>query len=85
MASDTFVKGELRPGDFRIVCDRSGFNGWASETVIEWNGLRVLRRFSEQRHPQDFVRAIPDNQSVQNPRPVQPDTFITTPVRPEDL
>ena len=85
MASNTGFHGEQRPGDYRVVCDRSGFDCWASETVIEWNGLRVLARFSEQRHPQDFVRAVPDNQTVPNPRPVQPYTFIETPVRPEDL
>lgn len=85
MASDNRFIGEQRPGDYRVVCDRSGFNCWASETVIEWNGLRVLERFSEQRHPQDFIKAVPDNQTVPNPRPVQPDTFIETRVLPEDL
>lgn len=79
------MKGEQRIGDFRVVCDRSGFDCWASETIIEWTGLRVLKRFAEERHPQDFVRAVKDDQTVPNPRPVQPYTFIETPVTPEDL
>lgn len=79
------MKGEQRVGDWLCVCDVSGFNCWASDTVIQWNGLRVLKRFAEPRQPQDFVRAILDDQTVPNPRPVQPDTFITTRITAEDL
>ena len=79
------MKNEQRIGDFLCICDRSGFKCWASETTIEWNGLRVLKRFSEPRHPQDFVRAVRDDQTVSNPRPEQPDVFITTPITPGDL
>lgn len=76
---------EQRIGDWRFVCDISGFDGWASDSVIQWNGLRVLKRFAEDRQPQDFVKAVRDDQTVRNPRPVQPYVFITTPVTPEDL
>jgi hypothetical protein len=60
------------PGDWRVVCDASGFDCWASETVLQWNGLRVLHRFAEQRHPQDMLKAVPDRQAVPWTRPVQP-------------
>lgn len=71
------MTGEQRPGDHRVICDRSGFKCWASETVIEWNGLRVLKRFADgSRHPQDFVRGVKDDQSVRNPRPEGADVFL---------
>lgn len=76
---------EQRVGDWRFVCDISGFDGWASDSVIQWNGLRVLKRFAEERQPQDFVKAVRDDQTVSNPRPVQPYVFITERVTPEDL
>ena len=72
-------------GDWLAICDLSGFECKASETVLRWDGLRVLRRFSEERQPQDFVRGVKDNPSVPWTRPETPDAFITTPVRPEDL
>jgi hypothetical protein len=72
-------------GDYRVICDRSGFKCWASETVVEWNGLRVLRRFSEARHPQDFVRATPDDVRVSNPRPEAADSFLSSTVTAADL
>lgn len=73
------MNGEARPGDYRTICDLSGFKCWASETVMRWDGLRVHRRFigSEQsRHPQDLVRAVKDDQTVPNPRPEASDTFL---------
>lgn len=76
---------EQRPGDYRVICDRSGFKCWASDTVIEWNGLRVLRRFSEARHPQDLITSIPDNGAVKNARPETADVFLPSPVLASDL
>lgn len=71
--------------DWKVICDLSGFEVMASETVKRWDGLRVIRRFNEPRQPQDFVRGVRDNPAVPWTRPEQPDQFITEPVRPEDL
>ena len=72
--------------DWRVICDRSGFKCWASETVLEWNGLRVLKRFAEARHPQDFVRGVKDDPSVPWARPEVTDTFLAPgDVTPDDL
>jgi hypothetical protein len=60
---------KLRPGDFWRICDRSGFRTPASKTTKEWNGLIVRDDLAEARHPQDFVRGIPDNMKVPDPRP----------------
>jgi hypothetical protein len=71
--------GEQRIGDHKVVCDFSGFVCWASETVMTWNKLRVHRRFvgeEQSRHPQEFVRARADNQSVKNPRGEASDVFL---------
>ena len=51
-------------GDHLVQCDYSGFVCHASETRMTWDGWRVLKRFWEPRHPQDFVRVTPDNPSV---------------------
>lgn len=73
------------PGDFRVICDRSGRKVWASETVLQWNGLRVLRRFSDQQHPQEFASAVRESASVRDPRPEAADNFLSAPVLPGDL
>lgn len=67
------------PGDFRVICDYSGFKCWASETVKTWNGFRVLRRFAGEetsRHPQDLVRPVREDTRVPNARPEATDTFL---------
>lgn len=82
-------RGEQRIGDHLVICDRSGFKVWASETVMTWDGLRVSRRFVGEeatRHPQDFVRGVKDDQSVKNPRPEPTDVFLSPgDVTPADL
>lgn len=74
------------PGDWNVVCDASGFECKASETVLTWDGLRVLRRFADKRNPQDFVRGVVDRQAVPWARPEPPDVFLEPgQVTPEDL
>jgi hypothetical protein len=64
-----------RPGDHKIVCDRTGFTVWASETTREWTGAVVRGGSYEPRHPQDFVRAKRDQQAVPDPRPPEIERF----------
>ncbi len=63
-------------GDWNTICDISGFKCKASETVLRWDGLRVLARFSEERQPQDFVRGVRDNPAVPWVRPEQDNDFL---------
>jgi hypothetical protein len=65
-----------RDGDHLVVCDRSGFTVWASETVREWNGLIVHKRFYEARHPQDYLRARRENLTIPDARPEPTAIFI---------
>ncbi len=64
------------PGDPWAICDRSGFKVRRSNTVKEWNGLVVDRRFSEDRHPQDFVRSVPERRPFPDSRPDSEPVFL---------
>lgn len=46
----------FKPGDYLVICDRSGEKAFRSECVKEWNGLIVKREYAEQRHPLDLQR-----------------------------
>lgn len=73
-------------GDYNVICDRSGFKCKASDTKLEWNGLRVHKDFWEERQPQDKIRAFKDEQAVPYPRPDTTPVFVTTnQVKAEDL
>lgn len=67
---------KLAPGDWYVWCQRTGFKVPASETVREWNGLRVWNRVAEDRHPQDFVRGVTENNSVPFGNPKPADRFL---------
>ena len=75
MALDIFVLG-----DFNRICDRCGFKYKASDTRKEWTGLIVCDRCWEERHPQEFVRGIPDKQAAPEPRPEAADNFSLEPI-----
>lgn len=76
---------EARLGDFRVICDRSGFKCWASETVIEeGTRLRVRRDFADQRNPQDFPVKVREGGSVRNARPEGEDSYPAR-ITPADL
>lgn len=64
------------PGDFYRLCDRTGFKVRAGKTRKEWNGRIIRNQSWEERHPQDFVRGVPDPQVAPDPRPRQVDQFI---------
>lgn len=66
------------PGDFWRICDRTGKKVRASQTRKEWNGLIVRERSWEPRNQQDLVRGRIDPQAVPEPRPRQPNVFIST-------
>lgn len=66
-----------RPGDYWMVCDICGFDYRRSQMKQRWDGLWVCGADWEPRHPQDFVKGVPDRQ---NPPVVRPavDTETTT-------
>jgi hypothetical protein len=59
-----------KPGDWNVICDRCGRKRLASELRYNWQNLFVCADTCwEVRHPQDFVKAIPDYQAVPIARP----------------
>lgn len=73
-------------GSYNVICDRCGFKKKRGEVKLEWDNLLVCKDTCwEIRQPQDFVRGVPDPQTVPIARPEAPDQFITSPVLPEDL
>lgn len=72
MADDLHFVG----GEFYRICDRTGFKVRAPHTSEEWTGRIIRNRSWEERQPQDYVRGVPDDQTVPEPRPRQADASI---------
>ena len=53
-----------KPGDWNAVCSMCGAKRKASQLVLNWQGQYRCPEHNEPRQPQDFVRAVPDVQSV---------------------
>lgn len=51
-------------GDWNAACWRCGAKRKASTMRRQWQGYYVCPEHWEPRHPQDFVRGVPDNPSV---------------------
>ena len=63
-------------GDWNAVCDECGRRFRASQLRKRWDGLMVCPQDFEVRHPQEFVRAKPDVQTVPWTRPEPTAAFI---------
>ncbi len=65
---------ELKYHSYNVQCDRCGFKVKREHVKMEWTGLLVcdatINNCWEPRNAQDFVRGVPDRQSVV---PVRPD------------
>lgn len=74
------------PGAHNVICDRTGFKVKSNRVQKEWTGQTVRSVSFETRHPQDFVRAIADKQTVNDPNPEAEDVFVSVnQVTPESL
>lgn len=59
------------PGDWWVICERCGFKYRQSQMKKEWTGLLVCAKNCwEPRHPQDFLRSVPEKQP--NPEYINP-------------
>ena len=58
-----------KKGDWKVVCDVCGQRYLASALRKRWDGLMVCNKDYETRHPQEFVRARTDTQTVPWTRP----------------
>ena len=80
------VPVDYQPGGTWAICDRCGFKYRLNELRKEWTGLMVCSadfdpRPAEMSPPNLYPEGVPRRDA----RPEQPDSFIVTPVRPEDL
>lgn len=65
-----------RPRTWAVICDRCGFRFHSDELKKEWTGLMVCHECWEPRHPQDFVRAVPEHITPPWVRPEGEDDFL---------
>ena len=67
------------PGAHNKQCDRTGKKVKSTEVKREWNNLMVRTKSWLPRQPLDFLRAIKDDQHVDDPRPwPTTDKFLTS-------
>lgn len=71
-------------GDYNAICDICGFKYKASELKLDWKNAFSCPECWEPRHPQDFLRGVPDKQFVPIARPEGPDVNIGD-ITPDDL
>ena len=62
----------------RGICQRCGLEYPRNALRREWTGLLVCPDDYDRRHPQDFVRGVPDQQAVRDPAPEPQDYFLST-------
>jgi hypothetical protein len=76
--SETIMADDLHyvPGDYYMICDRTGFKVRSNKMRQEWTGRMIRDKSWEARQPQDFVRGVPDPQAVPIPRPRQANVFL---------
>ena len=64
-------------GKWLVLCQRCGAKKVSDQVTKEWTGLLVCtERCLDQRHPQDFVRSVPDDQSVPYSSPEPADVYV---------
>jgi hypothetical protein len=66
----------LALGDWNTVCFECGFKFKASVMKKHWQGYWVCPEHWEPRHPQDFVKGVPDNQAAPWVQPDPNNTFV---------
>ena len=69
-------QNKLILGDWNAICDVCRFKFKASDLRRRWDNLMVCEKDWEPRHPQDFIRAIPDMQALPWTRPETSDVSI---------
>jgi hypothetical protein len=74
----TFAKDYLKRGSHNVICDRCGFKFKADELQREWQGFMVCAPCFEPRHPQDLIKAVPDQLPKAYYRPESEPVFINT-------
>jgi hypothetical protein len=64
------------PGDNWIICDLTGRKVLMSQSRKTWDGLRVWEKVWYPKHPQLYLRAIPDHMAVIDGRSRPTDIYM---------
>ena len=67
----------LALGDWNATCDMCGKKFKSSMLKKRWDGAMVCPPDWETRHPQDFVRSVPDAQTPPYTRPVPAPIWVS--------
>lgn len=67
-----------KPGDHNAICDICGFKFKMSELYETWDGYQACKINGcwNPRQPQDYVKGVQDDQSVDVSRPDPPNIFV---------
>ena len=65
------------PGEWYVTCDVCGKKMKSSKARHRWDGFLVCDADFEHRHPQDFLKVKPDNQTVPFSRPKETPTYVS--------
>lgn len=69
-------RDHLDLGDWNAVCSMCGRKRKSSELVKNWQGMMRCPEHNEPRHPQEYVRAVPDIQTPPWTQPMPAPEFI---------
>jgi hypothetical protein len=63
-------------GTSNAICYVCGFKRKRTEMKLRWDGVWTCKEDWEIRHPQDFVRGIPEETAPEWTQPEPPDQFL---------
>lgn len=80
----------FKSGEYNAICDVCGFKRKDNQLIPRWDGLMVCSPIVKQgcwepRHPQDFIRPIPDQKALPWTRPENIDLFVSETCTPTGL
>lgn len=70
------MQNYYKKGTHNVICDRCGFKFKSDQVKRTWDGLYVCEDDWEPKHPQLFIRARGDKQTVPFSRTEPADTFL---------
>jgi hypothetical protein len=76
------MNNTLEPQGPVAIDDQTGFKVPLRHLKRQWDGARVVN--PDKRNPQDTIRARPERNTVENPRPEPADVFLATNILLED-
>jgi hypothetical protein len=77
MPTRKYDQNTLAEDGWNVICDVCGFKFKSGDVKKRWDGLYVCKEDYEQRHPMDFMKGFPDDQTVPYSRPDTEDSAVT--------